>query len=57
MNAKILLAIRTKIEKSMIKTGGPTTVEGTIMPDGYRIDTQAHIFDAAALDLGEFIEA
>ena len=56
VNAKILLAIRTKIEKSMMKTSGPTTVEGTIIPDGYRIDTQAHIFDADALNRGEFVE-
>jgi hypothetical protein len=51
VNARILLAIRTKIEKSMMKTGGPTTVEGAIM-----LDTQAHIFDADALNRGEFVE-
>jgi cell division protein YceG involved in septum cleavage len=56
LTMKALIAVRKKIEAT-IKPGKQVTVEGTIMPDGYAVDNQAHIFDTDALDRGEFIEA
>jgi len=56
LTMKALAAVQKKIEAT-IKPGKQVTVEGTIMPDGYAVDNQAHIFDTDALDRGEFIEA
>jgi hypothetical protein len=56
LTMKALIAVRKKIEAT-IKPGKPVTVEGDLIPDGYAVDTQAQIFDADALDRGEFIEA
>lgn len=52
----VLAAVRHMIVKQMTKPNVPATVTGDIIPDGYAVNTQVHIFDAGKLAEGRFTE-
>jgi len=57
VSKRVLDVVRKQVEKVMSAPKKPQTITGDIIPDGYAVDQQAHIFDPDALDRGEFIEA